>query len=72
MIMGSPCISSLALSGQAIGWAFSLTDGASKARIIALPTDNSFTFRYNFDSTAPSCAGDSGRGMLTNQNPWGY
>jgi hypothetical protein len=72
MIMSSPCISSLALSGQAIGGAFSLTDAASKAHIIALPTNSGFTFSYNFDPTAPSCAGDFGLGTVTNQNPWGY
>lgn len=72
MIMSSPCISSLALSGQAIGGAFSLTDAASKAQIIALPTNSGFTFSYNFDPTAPSCAGDFGLGTVTNQNPWGY
>jgi len=72
MIMSSPCISSLALSGQAIGGAFSLTDAASKAHIIALPTNSGFSFRYNFDPTAPSCAGDFGRGTVTNQDPWGY
>jgi len=71
-IMSSPCISSLALSGQAIGGAFSLTDAASKAHIIALPTNSGFTFSYNFDPTAPSCAGDFGLGMVTNQDPWGY
>lgn len=72
MIMNSPCIGSLALSGQAIGGAFSLIDAASKAHIIALPTDSGFTFSYNFDPTAPSCAADFGRGMVTNQDPWGY
>lgn len=39
-IMTSPCISSLTLSVQAIGDAFSLTDAASKARIIAVPIGN--------------------------------
>ena len=72
MIMGSPCIGSLALSGQAIGGAFSLIDATSKARIIALPTDSGFIFSYNFDATAPSCAGDFGRGTMTGQNPWDY
>jgi len=72
MIMSSPCISSLTLSGQAIGGAFSLTDAASKAHIIALPTNSGFTFSYNFAPTAPSCAGDFGLGMVTNQDPWGY
>ena len=72
MIMSSPCISSLALSGQAIGGAFSLTDAASKAHIIALPTDSAFTFSYNFEPTAPSCTGDFGRGTMTNPDPWGY
>lgn len=72
MIMGSPCIGSLALTGQAIGGAFSLIDAANKVHIIALPTDSGFTFSYNFDPTAPSCAADYGRGMVTNQDPWGY
>jgi hypothetical protein len=66
-------ISSLTLSGQAIGEAFSLTDAASKAAIIALPTGNNFAFSYNFDPTATSCAGDFGRGeVTTNQSPWDY
>jgi hypothetical protein len=75
-IMNSPCISSLTLSGQAIGDAFRVTDAASKASIIALPTlptGNSFTFSYNFEPTAASCAGDFGRGVLTiNRQPWDY
>jgi hypothetical protein len=75
-IMNSPCISSLALSGQAIGDAFSLTDAASKASIIALPTlptGNSFIFSYKFEPTATSCAGDFGRGVLTiNPSPFDY
>ena len=72
-ITSSPCISSLTLSGQAIGEAFILTDAASKAVIIALPTGNNFTFIYNFDPTATSCAGDFGRGeVTTNQSPWDY
>jgi hypothetical protein len=78
-IMHSPCISSLTLSGQAIGDAFSLTDAASKALIIALPTQptlptgNSFTFSYKFEPTAASCAGDVGRGVLTiKPSPFDY
>jgi hypothetical protein len=75
-IMNSPCVSSLTFSGQAIGDAFSLTDAASKVSIIALPTQptgNSFTFSYEFEPTAASCAGDSGRGVLTmNSSPWDY
>jgi hypothetical protein len=72
-VTNSPCISSLTLSGQAIGEAFSLTDAASKAVIIALPTGDNFTFSYNFDPTATSCAGDFGRGeVTTNQSPWDY
>jgi len=72
-IMSSPCIGSLSLSGQAIGGAFSLTDAAHKARILVLPTGNSFTFSYQFEPTAGSCAGDSGRGVLTiNSSPWDY
>ena len=77
--MNSSCISSLTLSGQAIGDAFSLTDATSKVSIIALPTlpdGNSFTFSYKFDPTAPSCAGDFGRGVLTINlslgDPWAY
>jgi hypothetical protein len=75
-IMNSPCISSLTLSGQAIGDAFTLTDAASKASIIALPTlppGNSFNFSYKFEPTAPSCAGDFGRGRVTIQSsPFDY
>jgi hypothetical protein len=75
-IMHSPCISSLTLSGLAIGDAFSLTDAASKASILALPTlpaGNSFTFSYKFEPTAPNCAGDFGRGVLTiNGSPFDY
>lgn len=76
-IMSSPCISSLNLSGQAIGEAFSLTDAASKAHIIALPNgsgNNGFIFSYTFEPSAASCAGDFGRGsMISNQkDPWGY
>jgi hypothetical protein len=75
-IMNSPCISSLTLSGQAIGDALSLTDAASKARITALPTQppgNNFTFSYKFEPTAGSCAGDLGRGTMTiNSSPWSY
>ncbi len=51
-IMSSPCISSLTLSGQAIGQALSLTDTAKKAHITAVPTGSNFTFIYNFDPTA--------------------
>jgi hypothetical protein len=73
MIMSSPCISSLVLSGQAIGGAFSMTDAAHKARMLVLPTGNSFNFTYQFEPTAASCAGDSGRGVLTiNSSPWNY
>ena len=73
-IMSSPCISSLTLSGHAIGQAFSLIDPSSKAHITAVPgaDGSSFTFSYNFESSAPQCAGDFGRGVVTNQNPWGY
>jgi hypothetical protein len=75
-IMHSPCISSLTLSGLAIGDAFSLTDAASKASILALPTlpaGNSFNFSYKFEPTAANCAGDSGRGVLTiNGSPFDY
>jgi hypothetical protein len=75
-IMHSPCISSLTLSGQAIGDAFSLTDAATKVSIIALPTlpaGDSFTFSYKFGPTAASCAGDFGRGVLTIiTSPWDY
>jgi len=75
-IMHSPCISSLTLSGQAIGDAFSLTDAVSKASIIVLPTPSaasSFTFSYKFEPTAASCAGDFGRGVLAiSSSPWDY
>ena len=71
-ITNSPCITSLNLAGVAIGGAFSLTDATSKANIIALPTDSGFIFSYTFEPSAPSCAGDFGRGTLTGHNPWGY
>jgi hypothetical protein len=75
-ITNSPCVSSLTLSGRALGDALRLTDGASQASIIALPTmpiGNDYSFRYKFESTAASCAGDSGRGVLTFViGPWDY
>jgi hypothetical protein len=74
-IMHSPCISSLTLSGLANGDAFSLTDAASKASILALPTlpaGNSYNFSYKFEPTAPSCGGDFGRGVLTINSPFDY
>jgi hypothetical protein len=75
-VMHLLCISSLTLSGQAIGDAFSLTDAANKVSIIALPTlpsGNSFTFSYKFEPTAASCAGDFGSGVLTIiTSPWDY
>lgn len=81
MITSSPCISALTLSGQAIGSAYSLTDAGNNLRITVVPTNNTvtpetWTFSYDFDSTATHCAGDLGRGQLTIQNsnpdPWGY
>jgi hypothetical protein len=78
-ILNSPCISALTFSGHAIGDAFVLADTASQAHVLALPahpavpTDNSFAFSYRFESTAASCAGDSGRGMVTiTGSPWDY
>ena len=71
-IMNSPCISSLTLSGQAIGDAFSLTDGASGAVIMGVPNGKSFNFRYNFAPTAASCAGDIGLGTVSNTSPFDY
>ena len=71
-IMNSLCISSLTLSGEAIGEAFSLTDAASKAHIIALPAGNNFSFSYSFAPTSASCAGDFGRGVVTNKSPFDY
>jgi hypothetical protein len=75
-ITNSPCISSLTFSGQAIGDAFSLTDAASKVSVIAVPVTpnaDSFNFSYKFESTAASCAGDFGRGVVTiNVSPWDY
>ena len=66
-IMSSPCISSLTLTGQAIGGAFTLRDVAGKALIIALPDSNAlnFNFSYDFNPTAASCTADSGRGVVT-------
>jgi hypothetical protein len=71
-MMNWPCISSVTLSGHAIGGAFSLSDTASEIHIIAVPTGNNFAFSYKFEPSAPSCAGDVGRGMVANQTPWDY
>jgi hypothetical protein len=50
-IMNSPCISSLTLSGRAIGGAFSVADAGNEAVITALPGVNSLNFSYNSKST---------------------
>ena len=75
-VTNSPCISSLTLSGQAIGDALSLTDTVNNASVLALPNSpgtSSFNFSYKFDSDAPACAGDFGRGTLTINLPgWDY
>ena len=71
-IMNSPCLSSLTLSGQAIGGALSLTDAANEAVIIAVPDMSNLNFRYSFAPTAPHCAGDVGRGTVTHKGPWDY
>lgn len=75
-VTNSPCITSLTLSGQEIGNAFSLTDAVNKVDIIAVPSQlggSSFNFSYKFESTAPSCSGNYGTGVLTtNSSPWDY
>ncbi|HET7108914.1 MAG TPA: hypothetical protein VFI38_19025 [Candidatus Acidoferrum sp.] len=71
-ITSSPCISSLTFTGRAVGGAFTLTDAANKASFIALPSGNDYKFNYTFDPTAAHCAGDSGRGVVTNASPWDY
>jgi hypothetical protein len=78
-ITNLPCISSLTLSGHAIGDAFIVNDAQSNARIIALPTQptvptgDSFAFSYKFEPSAASCAGGVGRGIVTlNSSPWDY
>lgn len=75
-VMNWSCVTSLTLSGQAIGDAFSVTDAVNKVDIIALPSlpsGNSFNFSYKFEPTAASCPGDYGRGVLTiNSSPWDY
>jgi hypothetical protein len=75
-VTNSPCITSLTLSGQEIGNAFSITDAVNKVDIIALPSQlggSSFNFSYKFESTAPSCSGNYGTGVLTtNSSPWDY
>ena len=73
-VMNWPCISSLTLSGRAIGGAFSLADAANKILIIAVPqpASNNLAFSYKIDSTAPSCAGDFGQGRMTNSGPFDY
>ena len=72
MITSSPCINSLSLSGKAIGQAFSLTDVLNKVHITAVPSGSNFTFNYNFDPAAPSCAGQVGSGQISNPSPWDY
>jgi hypothetical protein len=71
-VMNWPCVTSLTLSGQAIGDAFSVTDAVNKVDIIALPSGGSFNFGYKFEPTAASCPGDYGRGVLTPNSPWDY
>jgi hypothetical protein len=72
-IMNSPCISSLTFSGQAIGDAFSLADGARGVVVIGVPNGNGFNFRYNFAPTAASCAGDFGFGTVSiTSGPFDY
>jgi hypothetical protein len=70
-IMNSPCISSLTLSGQAVGDALKLSDNASKVHILVVPGSNNLIFSYSFEPDAPSCAGDFGLGM-TSTSPWDY
>jgi hypothetical protein len=44
----------------------------NKAVITALPGLNSLNFSYNFEPTASNCAGDVGRGAVTNKGPFDY
>jgi hypothetical protein len=72
-IMNSPCISSLTLSGQAIGGAFSLADSGNEADIIALPDVGNLNFGYTFKPNAANCAGDVGRGTVSKTSgPFDY
>jgi hypothetical protein len=75
-ITNSPCLTSLTLTGQAIGDALSLTDATAKVSVIALPNlaaASSFNFSYKFDPTAASCPGDFGQGVVTINLPlWDY
>jgi hypothetical protein len=75
-ITNSPCLTSLTLTGQAIGDALSLTDATAKVSFIALPNlaaANSFNFSYKFDPTAASCPGDFGQGVVAINLPlWDY
>ena len=71
-ILNSPCVSSLTLTGEEVGDAIKVTDEAAKAHILIVPGSTNFFFSYNFDSNAPSCAGDFGLGMTTDPDPWGY
>lgn len=70
-IMNSPCISSLTLSGEAVGDALKLTDEVHKAHILVVPASRNYIFSYSFEPDAPSCPGDFGNGT-TDSLQWGY
>jgi len=76
MVQSWPCVSSLSVTGQQFGDAFTMTDTTSKIAILVIPADSTgtnFLFNYRFDSGAPSCAGDTGLGTLALQpSPFDY
>ena len=71
-ILNSPCVNSLALTGEEVGDAIKLTDEVAKAHFLIVPGSTNFIFSYNFDLNAPRCAGDFGLGKTTDPDPWGY
>jgi hypothetical protein len=71
-ILNSPCVQSLTFTGQAVGQAFTLNDTVNQATIIALPTNGTYGFSYNFTPASPACPSDSGLGSLANPFPWDY
>jgi hypothetical protein len=70
-ITSFPCISSLTFTGQQVGDAVELNDSTAKVHFLMLPGPTNFIFSYEFDQSAPSCAGDFGQGSIDGSY-WDY